>query len=48
MGEGRLGLATHTEGDFLRLLALHGFAAARADKNVGHHQARMPFTATRL
>jgi SAM-dependent methyltransferase len=45
---GQLGLTTHAEGDFLRLLAANGFRGERADRNFGHNQARMTFVATRL
>lgn len=45
---GQLGLTTHAEGDFLRLLSANGFRGERADRNFGHNQARMTFVATRL
>jgi SAM-dependent methyltransferase len=43
-----LGLTTYSEEDMLTLLSAHGFAAKRADHNIGHHQARMTFLATKV
>lgn len=40
-------LVTYTEDEMLALLAAHGFAGARQEKNIGHNQARMTFVATR-
>jgi SAM-dependent methyltransferase len=43
-----VGLTTYTEAEMVELLTAHGFLPARAAHNVGHNQARMTFTATRL
>ena len=45
---GQLGLTTYGQGDFLGLLAAHGFKGERAAQNFGHNPARMTFVATRL
>ncbi|MBK9082368.1 MAG: methyltransferase domain-containing protein [Rhizobiales bacterium] len=42
-----LPLTTYAEADMLALIAAHGFSPQRADKNIGHNQARMTFVATR-
>jgi len=43
-----IGLTTYTEDDVLTLLSEHGFAGQRPAHNIGHHQGRMTFIATRL
>ena len=41
----RLGLTRYDEETMLQKLAAAGFAGARADRNIGHNQARMTFIA---
>lgn len=41
----RLGLTRYDEATMLGKLAAAGFAGARADRNIGHNQARMTFIA---
>ncbi len=41
----RLGLTRYDEGTMLQTLAAAGFAGERADRNIGHNQARMTFIA---
>jgi SAM-dependent methyltransferase len=41
----RLGLTRYDEAKMLQKLAAAGFAARRAEKNIGHNQARMTFIA---
>jgi SAM-dependent methyltransferase len=43
-----IGLTTYTEDDMLTLLSQQGFVDERAAHNIGHHQGRMTFIATRL
>lgn len=43
-----IGLTTYTQEDMLALLSSHGFAAKRAEHNIGHHQARMTFVAAKI
>lgn len=43
----RLGLTRYTQAQMLELLQKHGFAAERADRNIGHNQGRMLFLAER-
>lgn len=40
-----IGLTTYTEKDFREILRQAGFAVRRAEKNIGHNQARMTFVA---
>jgi SAM-dependent methyltransferase len=42
-----IGLTTYSEEDMLAMLSARGFSASRADHNIGHHQARMTFIATK-
>ncbi len=44
----KIGLSTYTESEVLQMLARHGFAPARAARNIGYNQARMTFIATRV
>ena len=39
----QLGLARYGESEILQMLSTAGFAPQRADKNIGHDQARMCF-----
>ena len=41
----RLGLARYGESEIIQMLSTAGFAPQRADKNIGHDQARMCFIA---
>jgi SAM-dependent methyltransferase len=41
-----LGLTTYAEPEMIELLRAEGFAAERRERNIGHNQARMAFTAT--
>jgi SAM-dependent methyltransferase len=43
-----IGLTTYSEDDMLSLLSAHGFKAEQAAQNIGHHQARMTFIATKM
>jgi len=43
-----IGLTTYSEDDMLNLLSEHGFTVERAAQNIGHHQARMTFIATKI
>ncbi len=43
-----IGLTTYSEEDMLALLSAHGFDAQRAAHNIGHHQGRMTFVATKI
>jgi SAM-dependent methyltransferase len=43
-----IGLTTYSADDMLSLLSTHGFKAERIEKNIGHHQARMTFIATKI
>lgn len=42
-----IGLTHYAQDDMQTLLATHGFAGKRAEKNVGHNPARMTFVSTR-
>jgi hypothetical protein len=42
----QLGLARYGESEILQMLSTARFAPQRADKNIGHDQARMSFTAS--
>jgi SAM-dependent methyltransferase len=41
----RVGLTHYSAADMLAILRSHGFAAARAEENIGHNQWRMTFLA---
>jgi SAM-dependent methyltransferase len=41
----RVGLTQYSEAAMIEKLAAAGFSASRADKNIGHNQARMAFVA---
>jgi hypothetical protein len=41
----RVGLTHYSEAGMLGLLSAAGFAAERAERNIGHNQARMAFVA---
>jgi hypothetical protein len=41
----QLGLARYGESEIIQMLSTAGFAPQRADKNIGHDQARMSFIA---
>jgi len=43
-----IGLTAYSEDDMLSLLSAHGFEATRATHNIGHHQGRMTFIATKM
>jgi hypothetical protein len=43
-----IGLTTYTQEDMLALLSEHGFSPERATHNIGHHQGRMTFIATKI
>jgi SAM-dependent methyltransferase len=43
-----IGLTTFAIPDMQRLLSTNGFEAKRADRNIGHNQARMTFIAKRV
>jgi len=44
---GEIGLTTYAQEDMSALLRAQGFAAYRSEHNIGHHQARMTFIATK-
>jgi SAM-dependent methyltransferase len=43
----RLGLSRYSEAEMVQRLAVAGFSATRAARNIGHNQARMTFLARR-
>jgi SAM-dependent methyltransferase len=43
---GRLGLTRYEEGEIFQMLSTAGFAPQRADRNIGHDQARLAFIAS--